>query len=219
MKISLFVLAFNLFAVGLYSQEINSAFFDRVDNVLKDIVIDGSVKYDKLKSNSDFISLVSDIQSAELDGLDAKTKEAFYINAYNLLVINQVRENYPLSSVQEIPGFFEKKKVIISGKKMSLNSIEKDFLLNEYNDARFHFVLVCGALGCPPLINKAYLPNTLNAQLEKQTKIAINGSFLKVNTDKKRIQASQIMEWYKEDFTKNGKEIAEALKDCRRVVF
>lgn len=48
------------------------------------------------------------------------------------------------------------------------------------------------------------MPSTLNTQLEKQTKQAINGSFLKVNAKKKRVQASQIMEWYKEDFTLNG---------------
>jgi hypothetical protein len=48
------------------------------------------------------------------------------------------------------------------------------------------------------------LPNTLNNQLETQTKIAINGTFLKVNIKKERVEASQIMEWYKEDFTMNG---------------
>ena len=74
----------------------------------------------------------------------------------------------------------------------------------QFSDVRFHFVLVCGAVGCPPLINKAYLPNTLEKQLETQTKTALNGSFLKVNTKKKRVEASQIMEWYKEDFTMNG---------------
>jgi hypothetical protein len=42
--------------------------------------------------------------------------------------------------------------------------------------------LVCGAIGCPPLINEAYLPNTLEAQLETQTKIALNENFIKVNT-------------------------------------
>ncbi|GAL63354.1 hypothetical protein [Algibacter lectus] len=41
--------------------------------------------------------------------------------------------------------------------------------------------------------------------MTKQTKIALNGSFLKVNAKKKRVEASQIMEWYKGDFTMNGK--------------
>ena len=49
------------------------------------------------------------------------------------------------------------------------------------------------------------MPNTLSDQLENQTKIALNGDFLRVNTKNKRVEASQIMEWYKEDFTMNGK--------------
>ena len=48
------------------------------------------------------------------------------------------------------------------------------------------------------------MPKTLSAQMDKQTKIALNGSFLKVNTKKNQIEVSQIMEWYKEDFTKKG---------------
>ena len=78
------------------------------------------------------------------------------------------------------------------------------FLRAKFKDARFHFVLVCGAIGCPPLISKAYLPNTLETQLETQTKIALNGTFLKVNTKKKHVEGSEILKWYKEDFTMNG---------------
>lgn len=48
------------------------------------------------------------------------------------------------------------------------------------------------------------MPNTLNAQLERQTKRALNGSFLKVNTKKKRVEGLEILKWYKEDFTMNG---------------
>ena len=48
------------------------------------------------------------------------------------------------------------------------------------------------------------MPNTLEAQLETQTKIALNGTFLKVNTKKKRVEGSEILKWYKEDFTMNG---------------
>lgn len=48
------------------------------------------------------------------------------------------------------------------------------------------------------------MPETLNKQLDAQTKIALNGTFLRVNTKKKRIEASEIMKWYKEDFTMDG---------------
>ena len=104
-------------------------------------------------------------------------------------------------------GFFDKTKYSLAGKKVTLNTIENKLLRAKFKDARFHFVLVCGAIGCPPLINKAYLPDTLEAQLETQTKKALNGSFLRVNTKKKRVAGSEILKWYKEDFVQNGSEI------------
>jgi len=66
---------------------------------------------------------------------------AFYINAYNLLVIHQVVKNYPLSSVQDKNGFFEKRKFQIAGEEMSLNRLEKDKLLKKYKDASISIVL------------------------------------------------------------------------------
>ncbi len=103
----------------------------------------------------------------------------------------------------------------MGGKNITLNDIEHKFLIGNFKDARFHFVLVCGAVGCPPLINHAYLPKTLNSQLDKQTKTALNGSFLRVNTKKKHVQASQIMEWYKGDFTMNGESEIDFINTYR----
>ena len=51
--------------------------------------------------------------------------------------------------------------------------------------------------------------------MEKQTKMALNGPFLKVNTKKKRVEASQIMEWYKEDFTMNNKSEIDFINTYR----
>ena len=92
----------------------------------------------------------------------------------------------------------------MGGKKITLNNIEHKLLRAQFKDARFHFVLVCGAIGCPPLISKAYLPSTLESQLQEQTEIALNGTFLSVNVKKKKVAVSEIMKWYKEDFTMNG---------------
>ncbi len=104
---------------------------------------------------------------------------------------------------------------MLAGKQITLNDIEHKLLRAQFNDARFHFVLVCGAIGCPPLINQAYLPNILETQLEKQTTLALNGDFLKVNLKKKRVEVSQIMEWYKDDFTKNGKSEIDFINKYR----
>jgi hypothetical protein len=187
-----------------FSQDAQT-FFNKTNTFLEANVSNGKVAYSSIHNNqkelNDILSLAKGISISKND---AKVYQAFWINAYNLLVIKGIIDNYPTKSPLDNKGFFDKTTYKIGGKEITLNDIEHKLLRAQFNDARFHFVLVCGAVGCPPLINKAYLPETLDTQLEKQTKIAINGSFIKVNAKKKRVQASQIMEWYKEDFTMKG---------------
>ncbi len=120
-------------------------------------------------------------------------------------VIKGIINNFPTKSPLDDKGFFDKTKYKLAGKSITLNDIENTILRAEFKDPRFHFVLVCGAIGCPPLINEAYMPGTLDALLTKQTKLALNGNyFIKVNDKKKTVEGSEIMKWYIEDFTMNG---------------
>ena len=102
--------------------------------------------------------------------------------------------------------FFDTTKYDIGGTSITLNDIENKKLRAKFNEPRFHFVLVCGALGCPPIISEAYTPALLDKQLQRQTTIALNNpNFIKVKG--KKVQLSQIFEWYKGDFTQNGTEV------------
>ncbi|WP_248724123.1 DUF547 domain-containing protein [Seonamhaeicola sp. ML3] len=180
-------------------------FFEKADVFFNTYVSNGKVAYDALhKDPSKLNDVLKVAEGISVAKSDAENYQAFWINAYNLSVIKGLIDNYPTNSPLDNSGFFDKTTHNIAGKNITLNDIEHKLLRAQFNDARFHFVLVCGAVGCPPLINKAYLPDTLNAQLDTQTKKAINGSFIVVNTKKKRVQVSQIMEWYKGDFTMNG---------------
>ena len=199
-KIIILVLSFN---IG-FSQGPNT-FFTKADAFFKANVSNGKVNYAGIHKNQDKLNdLLSLANKVRVSKSDAKNYQAFWINAYNVSVIKGIIDNYPIKSPLDKSGFFDKTTYKLGGKSITLNDIEHKLLRAQFKDARFHFVLVCGAIGCPPLINKAYLPSTLEAQLEKQTKIALNGTFLRVNAKKKRIQGSEILKWYKEDFTMNG---------------
>ncbi len=198
------IVLFILFSLQGFSQEIDN-FFEKSDTFFKEYVVDGKVGYAAIKSNQEGLNeLLALAEKVSVTKDDALTYQAFWINAYNLAVIKGIVNNYPIKSPLDKSGFFDKITYKLGGKSITLNDIEHKLLRAQFMDPRFHFVLVCGAIGCPPLINKAYLPSTLDLLLETQTKIAINGSFLKVNTKKKRVEASEIMKWYKEDFTMNG---------------
>ena len=200
--IILIVMVFGSFLVK--AQNLN-AFLKQSDAFFKANVTNGKVAYDAIKKDSKALNEVLEIaKEISVSKSDAANYQAFWINAYNLSVIKGIIDNYPTNSPLDDKGFFDKTKHNIGGKQITLNDIEHKLLRAQFKDPRFHFVLVCGAIGCPPLISTAYMPGTLDKQLEAQTKQAINGPFLKVNAKKKRIEASQIMEWYKEDFTMNG---------------
>ncbi len=204
MKKQFIIIIIALISFEGFSQDLNT-FLSKADAFFKANVSNGKVAYSNIHDNQEELNSILKIaEGISISKDDASNYQAFWINAYNLSVIKGIVDNYPTNSPLDNKGFFDKTTYSLAGKNITLNDIEHTLLRAQFNDARFHFVLVCGAVGCPPLINDAYLPNTLNKQLEEQTKKAINSSFLKVNTKKKRVEASQIMEWYKADFTMNG---------------
>ena len=130
-------------------------------------------------------------------------------------MIKGIVDNYPIKSPLDKKGFFDKTKYELGGTKITLNDIENKKLRAQFGDARVHFVLVCGAIGCPPLIGKAYTASNLEKLLEQQTIKALNNSsFIKVS--EKKVALSEIFKWYKEDFVKGGQSEIDFLNTYRK---
>jgi len=68
-------------------------------------------------------------------------------------------------------------------------------------DPRAHFALVCGARGCPPLQPRAFLPESLDVQLDRASRDAL-ASPRHLNWDARThaLEASEVFEWYAADF-------------------
>ncbi|WP_452221802.1 DUF547 domain-containing protein [Lacinutrix salivirga] len=206
MKNIFFLILVFIGSFSVSAQDINT-FFSDTSVFMKANVANGKVDYDAIAKNPEqlhkVLKLAEGIQVAKTD---AKNYQAFWINAYNLSVIKGIIDNYPIKSPLDKAGFFDKKTHSLAGKSITLNDIENKLLRAQFNDARVHFVLVCGAIGCPPLISEAYTPDTLEQQLQQQTELALNNpNFIKVK--KGKVQLSEIFKWYKADFIKNGNEI------------
>ncbi|WP_282118111.1 DUF547 domain-containing protein [Maribacter aquivivus] len=200
-------LFFLLIVTNISAQDV-AAFFNKSDGFFKTNVVDGKVKYAYIKKNPDALkAILESAKGISVSETDAATYQAFWINAYNLLVIDGIVKNYPLKSPLDVAGFFDKTKHEIGGRSITLNGIENDLLRAKFPaEARFHFVLVCAGLGCPPIINTAYTPEALENQLQKQTVMALNNpTFIKVN--KNKVQISQLFEWYKGDFEQKGSTV------------
>lgn len=140
----------------------------------------------------------------------SKNKEmAYWINLYNAFTIHSIVEKYPVSSVMDLEGgkVWDKKKIVIAGKSLTLNNIEKDKLLKRFKEPRVHFAVNCAAASCPPLLNKAWTEDNVQRYYAKLAKAFINNSSYN-SVSAKSIQASQIFNWYASDFGGSDKILA-----------
>lgn len=209
------LLAFLFLGKSGQAQSLNT-FFGHADDFFHKYVQDGKVDYHRVASDNSFDELVNEIATSDLSQVTDMERQAFYINSYNLLVIKGVVDEYPLKSVLSVNGFFKQNKFLVAGEKVTLEHIEQVKLLKEYSDPRFHFVLVCGAIGCPPITNFAYQPEKLNEQLAQQTHLAINNPvFIRVNEEKSNLELSSIFNWYQKDFGGSLKSVIEFINVYR----
>lgn len=210
LNIVLFLAASFAFSQG------TSEFFSKSDAFFKANVRDGKVAYKSIKDNAEALNELLDMaKGISVSKDNANEYQAFWINGYNLLVIDGIVKNYPIKSPLDKPGFFDGHTNEIGGMSITLNDIENKLLRKNFpQEPRFHFVLVCGGLGCPPIIAEAYTPTKLDAQLETQTKLAINDpNFIRVN--KNKVKVSQIFEWYPGDFKLDGKKLVDFINQYK----
>lgn len=206
-----------IIGVSLFTRATDhTAFYKSVDSFLKTHVKDGLINYNAISKNqAELDALIEIIASSTTDISNPKDYQSFYINAYNIYVIKGIVDDN-LSSPLDKKGFFDTIKRNVAGEKITLNDIENKKLRAQFKDARVHFVLVCGALGCPPIIDKAYRPEMLEKQLEQQTSMALNNDdFIQIK--KNKVAVSQIFEWYEVDFTTNGQSVLDYIAKYRKV--
>ncbi|PKP44970.1 MAG: hypothetical protein CVT95_09925, partial [Bacteroidetes bacterium HGW-Bacteroidetes-12] len=126
---------------------------------------------------------------------------AYWFNLYNASTVYLIASNYPISSITNLEnGKPWDKKFIQSGDKTySLNDIENVIVRPKYKEPLVHVAFNCAAGSCPILLNEAFVPEKLYAQLNAQAKKWVNDTS-KNKLDVDNIKISQIFEWYKSDF-------------------
>jgi hypothetical protein len=164
------------------------------------------VDYDGFKRDEAVLDEYLGILSAVDPGTLSRNHQfAFYINAYNAFTIKLVLSRYPeINSIKEIRSFFSspwsKKFISLDGWTVSLDYIEHEVLRPQFKDPRIHFAINCAAKSCPPLLDRPYEGETIETQLDTQTRSFINRStFIKDNT----LFISKIFDWFSDDFNDN----------------
>lgn len=184
-------------------------FFERADRFLKTYVKSGKVNYKSILREPALLdSLVADIATMDLSNQPASFQKAFYINAYNLLVINGVVKYYPIESPIKVVGFFNKNTHQVAGMRTTLDDLEFRYLFSIDRDLRLHFVLNCGAASCPTLYSEAITPEDVEEQLRFSTQMVMDrDDYVWVDPKTKKVRVSKIFEWYKDMFEADGQSI------------
>lgn len=131
---------------------------------------------------------------------------AYWINAYNAFVLRGAVDAYPVGSVRDIMvlgGFFTRKKFIAGGQELTLNDIENEIIRPLYQEPRVHFAINCGAFSCPPLQQRAFAGEDLDARLEQGLeRFARNPKYVRLDYQDRQLHLSKVLDWYGQDFIK-----------------
>jgi len=194
------ILLFLLTGAGLLLSQPDN-FYQNYEIFLNNYVTDGLVNYRGIiKNKAMFNEIIESISKFDPGQLKEKTaKKAYLINVYNISVIANVINNYPVENPLKVPNFFKDKNSIVGGEKYSLDEIEHDLLFPIDKDPRLHFALVCAARGCPELLDIAYKPKVLEKMLAEKSSVTVNSSKY-VKHENGVLYLSEIFKWYKKDF-------------------
>ena len=209
-----------------FSKEEQLRRFDSFNSILKSFVNRaGRVDYVSLRENPfkldqyvEFISEVSPESRPDLFETEDDRK-AYWINAYNALIMKAVVDNPGISSVKDLGwgmGIFWRKKFNVGGKLMTLNQIENAILRKKFKDPRIHFAINCASKSCPLLGKRIFRGESLDVELEKKVAEFIqNKENVRIVHSKREVEVSRIFKWYKKDFISGGKSLLEYILEFR----
>lgn len=205
---NIFLLSLTFFTLS--SMQSQTSIFNNL--LQKHVTKDGFVDYKSFKKDEAKLNeYISYLEKTNPDNSWSENKEkAFWINAYNAYTIKLILENYPLKSIMDIKKdgktAWKIPFVKVGGKTYTLDHIEHEILRKKLFDPKIHVGVNCASGSCPKLGNVAFTETNVEAELIKLMKAFVNDP-TRNKLSKKKVQISEIFNWFKEDFTKNGSVI------------
>jgi hypothetical protein len=173
-------------------------------------VRDGLVYYRALKSDRRRLdAFVSAIAAAPIESASRSEQIAFWINAYNALVLRTVIDHYPIAgrasqyparSIRQIPGAFERTTHRVAGRTLTLDQIEETVLAG-FGDPRIFVALGRGAAGSGRLRSEAYSSGSLERQLAEVARECVTrAACAQIDRAADKVRVSSIFSWRQEQF-------------------
>jgi len=172
---------------------------------------DGYVDYDRLEERREVLDLYVAFLGTGRIPQASLARYAYWINAYNALVLFTVLEEGRPASVLDVPpaalwrrtpgaGFFGQRAFRFGPDRLSLSEIEDERLRMVRQDIRLHAAINRGSTSSPPLRRELYDGRLLERQLEDQMIRWVNDPDRGVRIEGDTAVMTPIFDWYPRDF-------------------
>ena len=181
------------------------------DTLLDLYVRDGLVYYRAFKADRGRLDgYVNALAAVAVDKLPRNEQLAFWLNAYNALVLRTVIDHYPIQgrsaeyparSIRQIPGAFERLAHKVGGRTLTLDQIEQT-ILPPFNDPRVYLALGRGAVSSGRLRSEAYAAAQVEQQLiEVGNECLARPECVQLDRESGKMSVNAIFSWREREFT------------------
>lgn len=153
-----------------------------------------------------YLDTLGSMSAADFEAMSRDAQLATLINAYNAFTIQLILDHWnggELESIMDIPAAkrWKHERWEISGRTVSLDQIEHEWIRVDYDEPRIHWALVCAAYSCPPLRTEAFTGDNLDQQLADQEDYVLNPEHHRfVRRDDDRLLVTPLFKWYGADW-------------------
>lgn len=193
-----------------------SSVTDAWHEFLQGVVEDGTVNYAVVRERRAELERIVAAYAESGPGLtpalfsEPASRFAWYLNAYNALVLYAVLATNVQQSIHEVTvpvvplpgyGFFYSLYFDFDGERINLYQLEHEVIRSQFADARLHAALNCASISCPPLQPFAFRAEQLEGQLSQvAAQMASESPWVRVDAASRTVYLSSIYQWYQADF-------------------
>lgn len=144
--------------------------------------------------------LLARLDPEKLSPAEAK---ATWINAYNVLAVAMVVDNYPLESIRDAGGLlfgrvWTQPAGQVGGVTYTLDEIEHD-IIRPQGDPRIHSAIVCASVSCPDLAVEPFTASKLDDQLDQGLRNFLANPAKGLRVEGSTVKVSSIFDWFADD--------------------
>jgi hypothetical protein len=163
------------------------AIYDEYATVLDRYVREnGLVDYSELRRRrldlKAILMKLDDLDPNAYHALSHDGRLAFWINVYNLKVLEIIARNYPIESswwlrltwppsdIRHIEGIWTDYRFMVADEQFTLREVERRHFRDAFDDPRVYLALTYASRSSPPLRRRPYRADALDEQLDRQVR-------------------------------------------------